>query len=99
MIDSEVDLLLYSPANACRDATDLRPELRYSPFQQTPDRRMVDGAVRVSELVPEGDDRARIRDVGGQLRLVLRGQRAAPHPLSRTDARQPTATGDRRRNR
>jgi hypothetical protein len=25
----------------------------------------------VSELVPEGDDRARIRDVGGQPRLVL----------------------------
>jgi PadR family transcriptional regulator PadR len=73
MIAGNLRRLLLFVCQPRQEANDFRPELRYAPFQQTPDRRVVNSAVRVSQLVSEGDDRARIRDVGGQLRLVLQG--------------------------
>lgn len=40
------------------EACDFRPELGHAPFHEAPDRCVVDSAIRVSQLVSEGDDRA-----------------------------------------
>ena len=61
----------------CQQALDFCLELRYSPLQKAPDRRIVDSAIRVSQLVSECDDRARVGDAVDQLRLVLRAARRA----------------------
>ena len=57
-----------------QEASNFRPEQRHTPFQETPNRRVVNSAVCMSQLVSEGDDRACIGDVGGQFRLVLKGR-------------------------
>lgn len=77
-----------------QEACDFRPELGYAPFQETPDGRVVDGALCVSQLVSEGDNRARIGDLVGQLRLVLQGNAQRLTRYLETDARQPIATED-----
>jgi hypothetical protein len=63
---------------------------------------VLDAIVEDRDLMWLGTSEEKIAHLTTLIRIEatdLPGQRAAPRPLSQTDARQPIATGDRRRSR